>query len=192
MKDIAQRVYFAKAICPNGEPMGAYKIGCSHGFNDRIKQLSATLPFSLEVVATVPGGIITEAAVHLFLKEHRIAGEYFHANAVVEEFVAKAERRGSAFYHFQEGAALRGHSGIVPEASVAFMRYHGLSEDEIRKRIGTSSTVYQKQRAQRFGNRKWIAAMAVILCERGQFCTWPHDVLESMAGNVSPQIAKAA
>ena len=77
MKDISQRVYFARCIGPKGDPIGAYKVGCSYGHNDRVQQFTANLPFTAELVAVTPGSLVMEACCHLWLKPYRIAGEYF-------------------------------------------------------------------------------------------------------------------
>lgn len=192
MIDKCRMVYYADCIGPTGESIGAYKIGCSYGFNNRVKQLASNLPFSLDVVAAVPGGLITEAAVHLFLKQDKIGGEYFRKSEAVCEYVDAVTKRGTAFWHFEEGATLRGDDKVEAPIVRAFMDYHGISDDEVVERLGLAKSIYAKSHKQRFGNRKWIAAIAVILCERKQYCTWPHDALAGVVGKKSRQLKQEA
>ena len=104
MIDRTPRVYFARCIGPTGDPIGAYKIGYSHGWNERVKQIGSGLPFTVEVDATVLGGRVMETALHLTLKEDCISGEYFHARGKVLELVERCATTGSPFARIRDAA----------------------------------------------------------------------------------------
>lgn len=187
MKDVSRKVYFARCIGPTGQPIGAYKIGCSYGWNDRIKTAAACLPFTLEVAAVVPGSMFMEAAVHLYLKAHRIAGEYFHANEVVEEFVARAAETGEAFnYIFDAGSDYANE-----RAADIFLRYHGVSLSEACLRAGIPLKRYEKLK--NIGkSRRLLAGAALVAAEQGKYVHWHEDIVHAlMPKEVDPASASS-
>ena len=183
----AQSVYFAKCIGPNGEPLGAYKIGCSYGHNDRIKAAAHNLPFSLELITAVPGGMVLEAACHINLKAHRIGGEYFHASPAVEKFIDRAADNGTAFFFITD----TGSHNIANGAVEAFLKFHGITAKEICERLGRPPSDAAKMEAKNFRNNKWVAAACLIAASREQFAHWPQDALNGLLGKISPTLERA-
>lgn len=186
MIDRTQRVYFAKCIGPTGDPIGAYKIGCSYGWNFRTKQISAAMPFSLEVEATVQGGFVMETAIHLCLKEDCISGEYFHARGEVLEFVKRCATTGSPFARINDAAGTDG----MPDGSLeAFMKFHEVSLHDACSVLGVSVKDYEKKVAKgSFRSRKIVAAVALAAARRGQYVNWPSDALRGLLGEQSTLI----
>jgi hypothetical protein len=184
--DVSRKVYFARCIGPTGVPMGAYKIGCSYGWNDRIKTVTANLPFTLEVAAVVPGSMFMEAAVHLYLKAHRIAGEYFYANEAVERFVQRAAERGEAFNYIFDLGSDYSNDGTVE----AFLHYHGVSLKEACLRAGTDPKRFEAMKV--VGkNRRVLVGAALVAAERGQVVHWPDNVIEGLLGHQAPMVLQA-
>lgn len=73
-------VYFIRPV----DSMGPVKIGCSEGPNGRLNTLQTWSPVKLEVVATIPGDLKTEARFHaLFIASHS-HGEWFHWSGQLE------------------------------------------------------------------------------------------------------------
>lgn len=190
MKDNSQKVYFARCIGPRGEPIGAYKIGCSCGHNDRLQSLTANLPFTVELRAIAVGGMFMEAACHLALRQHRIAGEYFHECPEVDKFVDRVARTGDAFYRISESADRYDRIGFPTDLITPFMAYHGVTLADACRRMGTTTSRYEKVKS--LGkNRKLAAAVALVAAERGQFVSWPADVIRAMQGEHSPALNDA-
>lgn len=182
MIDRSRRVYFAKCIGPTGEPIGAYKIGCSHGWNERVKQLAANLPFTLELEATVPGGRVMEAIVHMRLKEHRIAGEYFHDSDEVREKVEYAAKEGHAFYSIRD----TGDAWLPDGAMNGFLAFHGVSLDEVCEKLKIRPKSFDAlSKKPRYNNSRVIAAASLIAAARRHFVQWPEDALKGVLGEFS-------
>lgn len=181
--DRTQRVYFAKCIGPTGEPLGAYKIGCSYGWNERVKQVSSGLPFSLEVEATVLGGFVMEKALHLCLKEDSISGEYFHARGKVLELVDRCAKTGNPFARIRDTA---GHEAMPDDALQAFMKFHGVTLADACALLGFSASAYEKRAAKKeYRSSKVVAAVALVAARRGQYVNWPTDALKGLLGQES-------
>lgn len=184
MIDRSQKVYFARCIGPSGEPLGAYKIGCSHGWNERIKQIASGLPFTLEVDAVTQGGFMMERALHLYLEEYRISGEYFHARGEVLETVKRCMETGNPFVL----AMIKdlGPKEVPDGALSGFMRYHGIELSEVCEFLGIKQKEYEK-RAEKPGFRssKVAAAVAIIAAVNGQYVEWPTDALNGLLGEES-------
>lgn len=185
MKDACRKVYFARCIGPRGEPIGAYKIGCSHGYNDRVNSLAANLPFSLELVAVAPGGWIMEHACHLRLRQHRIGGEYFHASDDVEGFIGNVAETGHPFrYIFDDGTDM--HRTMTTHDMVAlFMKYHRVSLQEACLFLGSSPKRYEGKKL----NLKIAAATALVAASREQPVHWPMDALGGLTGEHAISLA---
>lgn len=185
MMDRSQKVYFARCIAPSGEPLGAYKIGCSHGWNDRIKQIVSGLPFTLEVDAVTQGGFMMERALHLYLEEYRISGEYFHARGEVLETVKRCVDTGSPF----QSSLIKdlGPREVPDGALKGFMDYHGVEVSQVCEFLGIKQKEYEK-RAEKPGFRssKVAAAVAIIAAQCGQYVEWPTDALLGLMGEESP------
>lgn len=187
MRDRSQRVYFARCIGPRGDPIGAYKIGCSHGMDMRVRQLTANMPFTAELVASVPGSYVLEAICHLSLKADHIRGEYFHASERLERIVDYAAREGVAFSYIND----LGTREVPDGALQAFMRYHDVSVEDFCEVLGGSPKQYEKQLAKpRYNPRKTVAAVAIAASRRLQYVNWPNDALLGLCGKVSPAVER--
>jgi hypothetical protein len=68
---------------------GPIKIGVTTNLASRLATLQTATPEPLNVVALIPGGTEVERMIHLYLREHRIRGEWFapseHVLRVVRE-----------------------------------------------------------------------------------------------------------
>lgn len=84
-------------------PGGPIKIGVARNVKKRMAQLQTGQPYTLELLATMPGNVTVEQRLHLKLRAHRMSGEWFepHENVLaevrraqpVEEAVAVEEDR---------------------------------------------------------------------------------------------------
>lgn len=187
MIDRSQKVYFGRCIGPSGEDMGAYKIGCSHGWNERIKQVVAGLPFTIEVDAITQGGFFLEKALHIYLKEEKISGEYFHARGKVLDVVALCKKTGSPFHHIRDLGP-----GTVPDGALkGFMDYHGVTTSELCEYLGYKESEFVKRSAKpSFRSSTVTAAIALIAAEYGQYVSWPTDALAGLLGEESPILVR--
>jgi hypothetical protein len=175
-------VYFARCLTPFGTPMGAIKIGCSYGHEDRLRAVAANQPYSLQLIGAVPGEYVTEAMVHLYLKRHRISGEFFHENRYVMKFVESAVERGTAFQFINDVGA---GDNLPDEALNAFMEYHGLTLEMVCEYLERDPAIYRGKAPPK--NRKLLAA-ALIMAQRadgpgGRYVYWPADVVHGLLGH---------
>jgi len=177
-----RNVYFARCLTPFGTPLGAIKIGCSYGHELRLKNIASNQPYSLELIGVVPGQMITEAMCHIYLKRHRIAGEFFYENPVVMSFVDSAVERGRAFFFIDEA----GTSDYLPSPALeAFMNYHGITVDDVCAFLERDPAAY-RGKLNELKNRRFIAA-ALIVAQRadgpgGRFVSWPNDCVLGLIG----------
>jgi hypothetical protein len=187
VSDTFRQVYFAECIGPNGQPIGAYKIGCSHGWSDRLKQISSGLPFSLELRALVLGDLVMEKICHIALKDHCISGEYFHASEKVVKVAERAAKTGRAFPMIEDLGESR-----VPEGAVkAFMEYHGVDLGEVCEILGFQASQYEKRLANsKYKSRNMVAAVAVVANRREQYVCWPTDAMRGLLGEVHHLVLK--
>jgi hypothetical protein len=184
----ARQVYFAECIGPTGAPMGAYKIGCSFGLEDRLYQVGATLPFTLELRAAITGDLVMEKICHLALAEHKIAGEYFHASERVLSVVKHAAKHGRAFPWIED----LGESAAPDGAVKAFMDYHGVNLADVCGILGLKPSQYEKRLAEsKYRNRNMVAATAIVANRRGHYVCWPTDALRGLLGEISHQLAES-
>lgn len=184
----ARQVYFAECIGPTGAPLGAYKIGCSYGWEDRLKQISSGLPFTLELRAAVTGDLIMEKICHLALAEHKISGEYFHASERVVKVTKFAAEKGRAFPLIED----LGESSTPEGAVQAFMNFHGVELAEVCEILGLKLSQYEKRLAdQKYKNRNMIAATAIVANRRGQYVRWPTDAMLGLLGKINSQVEQA-
>jgi hypothetical protein len=187
MSDTFRQVYFAECIGPNG-PIGAIKIGCSHGWTNRLKQISSGLPFDLELRALVTGDLVMEKICHLALKEHCISGEYFHASERVLGVIKTAAETGRAFSLIED----LGEPSIPDGAVKAFMEFHGVELSEVCDILGFPISQYEKRLADsKYKSRNMIAAAAIVANRRGQFVRWPTDAMRGLLGEVNHRVIKA-
>ncbi|TCL70615.1 GIY-YIG nuclease family protein [Rhizobium sp. BK251] len=183
MIDRSQRVYFARCIGPTGDPIGAYKIGCSYGWNERAKQIGSGMPFTVEIEATVLGGYVMEKALHISLKEDCISGEYFHARGRVLEFVKRCATTGSPYLNIKDTAG----TDTLPEGALqAFMTFHGVTLAEACAVLGFRESDYEKRASKKsYRSSKVVAAVAIVAARRGQYVNWPTDALRGLLGHES-------
>lgn len=170
-------VYIARCLGPNGDPIGAIKVGCSFGFDKRLEAVARNQPFTLELITHVPGHLIMEKACHLYLKKYRIDGEFFHESEAVMKFANTAKERGTAFYYFSDD----GFDHLPEKAVQAFMEYQGISLDAVCEYLGVPLKRYAgKLDGKR--NSTVIAAAALLAQSQGRFVNWPGDALRGLVG----------
>lgn len=187
MSNDGRKVYFAECIGPLG-PIGAYKIGCSFGWRDRLKQIGSGLPFSLELRAAVSGDTVLEKICHIAFKDDCISGEYFRATDRVVKAAAFAAEKGRVFPLIEDLGEQTVPDGAVP----AFMGFHGVSLGEVCELLGFAESQYERRLANvKYRSRNIVAATAVIANRRGQYVRWPTDALRGLLGEVNHKIAKA-
>lgn len=180
-----RRVYFARCIGPHKTPIGAIKIGCSFGHEDRLAAIGRNQPFTLELITTVPGEMITEAMIHLYLRRHRIGGEFFHENQVVMRFIEAAAERGRAFYYIDDvGAA----DNLPKEAIEAFMAFHGITIRDVCAHLERDPKAYENKLSGS-KNRMIIAATAILAQMDQRFVSWPRDCILGLLGQVHYNVA---
>lgn len=182
-------VYYARCLTPWGTPMGAIKIGCSYGHELRLKAITSTQPYDLELLAAVPGEMVMEALVHLYLSKHRIRGEFFHDNAFVRRYIDLVAARGTAFYWMD--AAPMGDS-LPDEAFQAFLAYHGLTIEEVCEFLGRDPKLVARQKGG-LTSRKIIAGAILMargdLNRDGRMVQWPLDAIRGLLGLRHPSLA---
>lgn len=173
-----RKVYVARCIGPTGQPIGAYKFGCSWGFEARIQAVASSLPFSLEFVSAFSGGLVMEAACHIHLKEHRISGEYFHENEFVDRFVGEAVKHGSPFQRFEDTGSDDARDAVFE----AFREYHRIALEDACAFVGVRPKDYEKSPTRFRRSRKLIAAVGLVASKRGQYARWPNDAISGLLG----------
>jgi hypothetical protein len=179
---IDRRVYFARCIGPWGTPLGAIKVGCSHVPESRLKSVATCQPYTIEVLAIVPGGFVMEAVVHQYLRKHRISGEFFHENAFVAGYVDAVAHRGAAFEDIEADP----QGDVVPTGAFdGFLKYHGLTIEQVSEYLGRQRVV-----ANTASNK--VIAGALLLANRsssyGRSVQWPADCLRGLLGEVHGHI----
>jgi hypothetical protein len=75
-------VYFARAL-----EMDCVKIGFAHDVASRVASIQVAQPYTLEVMATVPGGVRHEGLVHTAFNAERIRGEWFRLSPRLRSFI---------------------------------------------------------------------------------------------------------
>lgn len=184
----SRQVYFAECIGPDGKPIGAYKIGCSHGWRDRLKSAASGLPFTLELRGAASGDLVLEKICHLAFKEERISGEYFRPS---ERIVAAAEaaREKGRFFPLIEDL---GEWSIPDGAVQAFLKFHCVSSAEVCAILDVPESQYERRIANaKYRSRNVVAAAAVVANRRGQYVRWPTDALHGLLGERSKVIPAA-
>lgn len=90
---MAESIYFLKS----GE---AIKIGYSADVAARVREISIYQPLEPELIGTMPGGRSLEEAIHVFLRQHRIKGEWFRDCAEVRGTITDLIARGGPAVDF--------------------------------------------------------------------------------------------
>ena len=183
MKDVSKKVYFARCIGPDGRDIGAYKIGCSHGHELRVKYIASCLPFSLEVEATSPGDFLLESMCHLKFRDDCLGGEYFRSTDAVVSAVRRAAETGEVFPRLKDGAYMGQFQGNGWDILDGFLRYHELAIKDACESGGMSAPYYEKalQAGTRI-SRKMVAAAALAALDKGHFVSWPSNAYEGCLG----------
>lgn len=174
-------IYAAACLGPDGMPIGAYKFGCTTNVPSRLKSVSQTLPFSLDLAATMPGGFFLEACTHLHLRQHAIRGEYFRMSAETDGFVRRMGTGRGAFYYISDDGtdiSLPANQRVAIQA--AFMEFHGVTIAEGRAFLGLAKREVEARPA--YYTTRLMAATALIASNRGYFVRWPHDALSALVG----------
>jgi len=169
-------VYFAKCIAANGMDMDCIKIGLSHEPVDRVVSVSIQLPFSCELIASVPGDVFLEHFVHMWLRSHKVGGEYFHARGEVLQIAEYARQHGKLPFKVYETGEDNWHRVDVP----SYMSKHGITFKEVERLSGVTAGLYRKLIERKpCGNRRFLAALAVTAIKRGLSVTWQRDFIPS-------------
>lgn len=178
-------VYIAECINHDGTSMGAVKIGCSYGHEDRLKQAYSGLPFTLNLLAAVQGNFVLEKFCHLVFREDRISGEYFRKSEKIMKSVSRAEKDGRFFYYFTDLGV-----DYVPDGAIqAFMDYHGVTLEEVCKVLRIPLSQNEKRlKNPRTRSRATVAAAAIVAQKDGRFVSWPEDAMRGLNGEKHPYI----
>jgi hypothetical protein len=168
-------VYFARCFTARGLDMSAIKIGCSYHLPDRLDALACNLPFDCRLITQCPGSLFEEAIAHLWLKSHRIAGEYFHDAPEVLDFVSEVERTGR--FPLKLSVASEYPLPTMAEAR-NFMARHGLVVADLAAASGVQSPSGYAGMIKRDlkPNRRFIAAMVVAALRKGRRVHWRSDL----------------
>lgn len=184
MSDSHCQVYFAECIGPNGEPIGAIKIGCSNGWKSRLKSAASGLPFTLELRAAVLGNGILEKVCHQTFAEDRISGEYFRPSKRILECIDRINAQGRAFARFVDLS-----EDTVPDGALkGFLDYHAIDFLEVCRRLGHSEAHTRQimRRKNGYYAKSAVAAASVLAMEKGHYVTWPSDAMRGLLGETSP------
>lgn len=171
-------IYFARCIGWDGTDMHAFKIGMSHVPDERTAAISSQLPFACEIVATAPGDLFVEGVVHMWLRNHKLGGEYYKAEGETLVLVEFAKRHGRLPFPITHD----GNTYSLADVDIkSFMEKHGLDFDEVERLAGVSAGYYRKlfDDGTRF-NRRFLAAVAVSVMRRGFSVQWPLDFIPAV------------
>jgi hypothetical protein len=168
------QVYFARCLTANGADMGAIKIGCTYSLDVRLVAIGHSLPFHCEVITSCAGTMFEESAVHLWLADHRISGEYFHDAPEVLRFVAAVQEKRKLPLHL----TIRNEYPFPSmDEAFNFMARHGLAADDLSALTRTRTVTYQNMIARRDKpNRRFIAALMVAALKKGHHVDWRRDL----------------
>lgn len=74
--------------------MGVLKIGCSRKPETRLRTMAVNSPTPLRLIATWPGQIADEQALHRRFHDHRFYNEWFRLEGEVANFVESVRGKG--------------------------------------------------------------------------------------------------
>ncbi len=189
---MGQDVYFARCIAANGMDMQAVKIGCSYGHLNRVASIGLLLPFHCELIGAIPGCMLTEDFIHMWLDAEKIGGEYFHARGETLRVVEHVRLFGSL------PSDMRGYQSATDIDTIAadiagFMRRNRITFEDTERLAGVRAN-YHRRLIERepHGNRRFIAALAVTAVRKGLAISWP-DHFKPRAQKAKPyEVARAA
>ena len=92
MKTKRQRIYFIK-----GKESTLIKIGSTDNVKNRLMGMQTGSPEVLEVLATVPFGLIKEKDLHRRFAADRVHGEWFNPSNDLLNFIHKCKDNEDAF-----------------------------------------------------------------------------------------------
>lgn len=166
-------VYFAKCETVDGIDMGVVKIGLSHDPVQRMKMLGANEPFRCELICHTPGDMFLEYFCHMWLKAEHVAGEYFRHSEEVDRLVASVQSKGKLPFPIK----FVGKEGFFIHLDVAgYMDRNGITFRDIEKATGVNTQNYRKLlEKQSYGNRRFLAAVAVTAVKKGLTVHWARD-----------------
>jgi hypothetical protein len=75
-------IYFARVI-----PNGPIKIGFSISVETRIRTISTTSPFPIELIGDMEGTLEDETRLHSMFADYRLNGEWFEPNGKLLDFI---------------------------------------------------------------------------------------------------------
>lgn len=166
-------LYFAKCLAPDGYDLNVVKIGCAEKPEKRIKSVATNQPFTCELVATAPGGMFLEHFTHMWLRNHKLTGEFFHNRGEVAELMEYVRKHGRHPFPI----SFRGPEGWFKTLDlVHFMDKFGISMRDVSKTAGVTFSSYDALlKREQCGNRRLLAAVSVTAVRRGFHITYPAD-----------------
>ncbi len=166
-------VYFAGCYAPDGYDMKVVKIGCANDPAQRVQMVQTGQPFDCRLLAQMPGDTFMEYFVHMWLRDERISGEYFHMRGKTIELVNYVARHGRHPFPIEK---------VGPEGwfttldLVQFMDRHDIDLADVKKHAGITCNGYEALlKREKCGNRRFLAALCVTAVKRGISIAWPTD-----------------
>ncbi len=167
------RVYFARCFTADGIDMNTVKIGLSLDADFRLSALACLLPFDCKLICSVPGDMFIESFLHMWLRKSRVGGEYFRSDDEVNRLVNGIEKTGRLPLPIE----ITGPEGVfIKHDCVSYMAERGITLKDISKHSGLIAQRYAPLlKNKRYGNRRFLAALAVTAVRMGHSIKWPLD-----------------
>jgi len=172
-------VYFARCFTADGLDMNTVKIGLALDADFRLTALACRLPFECELICSVRGDMFIEAFLHMWLRKSCVGGEYFRRDDEVNRIIRAVELTGKLPMPIE----MTGPEGVfIKKDCVSFMEERGITLKDISKHSGLVAKRYESLlRTKRYGNRRFLAALAVTAVRMGHSIKWPLDFNPSVA-----------
>lgn len=167
------KVYFATCHAPDGYDMKVVKIGCAADPEKRVKMVQTGQPFDCRLVTSMPGDLFMEYFVHMWLRQERISGEFFHMRGRAVELIDYVSRHRRHPFPLKNTGPERSFRTLDV---VQFMDRHGISLADVKKAAGITCNGYEALlKKEKCGNRRFLAALCVTAVKRGVSIAWPRD-----------------
>lgn len=170
-------VYFARCISWNGADLDAIKIGLSVWPQHRVRAVASQQPFVCELIGQFPGDMFAEYFVHMWLRQHKLGGEFFKAEGEVLRLADHARKTGELPFPIFEENPNRPWTFQAIRID-DYMERHSITFDDIEADAGVAGDYHRKHFARGGGpNRRFLAALAVCAVKRGLEVHWPLDFI---------------
>lgn len=178
MNKIDSNVYFADCIAINGVDMGVVKIGLSHDVHKRVEAVAVNQPFKCKLICYTPGDLFLEYFVHMWFWKDRVSGEFFRRSDELCRVMDAVQMEGRLpFAVTRKGRDIN----FCENDCVGYMKRMGISFKDIERHAGVTTQHYQKLlEKQGYGNRRFLAALAVASVKMGNSINWVRDFRPSM------------